>query len=145
MSTKKFTWMYLSLVMLGIIGIWLGYRAFESTNIPFWLGPLIVLCAVSSLILVFRRDLRCPTEREKIARWKRAAADGKGRFVVRQILFGQLALLPLLATDLFSSYRRDESWNPKSLLLMSAIMVGGIAISSLAWWHFQQRRYENAA
>jgi drug/metabolite transporter (DMT)-like permease len=137
LSSKSRTLGQILIVILGLLGLWLG------SHLQFWLGLIMFLGAAACFVVLFRRDLR-PTEQERRIGWKRAEAKGKFRFVARQVLLSELALLPLLAADLFNSYRNRELWNPRWLLTMCALMAGGSVLSSLVWWYFQERRYGNA-
>ena len=124
--------------MLGLLGLWLG------SHLQFWLGLIVFLGATTGFVVMFHRDLHL-TEQERRMGWKRVEDKGKLRFVIRQVLLSELALLPLLAADLLNSYRNGASWNPRWFLTMCALMAGCIALSSLAWWYVQERRYGKAA
>lgn len=147
MSEKNFALAYTPLMVLGFLGVWLGFQTDDPTDFRFWFGFIMVLGAVLGLIVVFRRDLR-PTKQEKSIEWKRIESKGKLRFVLIQVLLSEVGMLPLLATDLFEVYQRDmsrASLQALSWLLIIAILVAVFScLWAVMWWHSQERRYANA-
>jgi hypothetical protein len=126
------------IVMLGLLGLWLGSR------LQFWLGLIVFLIAAAGLVVMFHRDLR-PTAQEQRVRWKHIREYGKLRYVGRQVLSGWPLLLFLLAIDLSYSYNSRGPWNPRWFATLFGLWVGGIVLLSLGWWYWQQRKYGNVS
>jgi hypothetical protein len=126
----------LLIVMLGLLGLWLG------SHLQFWLGLTAFLVAFAGFVVMSHLDLR-GTERERRNGWKRIRGDGKIRYVGRQVLSGWPVLLFLLAIDLSSSYNSREPWNPRWFATLLGLWVGGIILLSFGWWYWQERRWGN--
>jgi hypothetical protein len=126
----------LLIVMLGLLGLWLGSRS------QFWLGLTAFLVAFAGFVVMSHLDLR-GTEQERRNGWKRIREDGKIRYVGRQVLSGWPALLFLLAIDLSSSYNSREPWTPRWFATLLGLWVGGIILLSFGWWYWQERKYGN--
>jgi hypothetical protein len=124
----------LLIVMLGLLGLWLGSHS------QFWLGLPVFLVAFAGFVLMSRIDLR-PTEQVRRRAWQIIRERGKLRYIGRQVLRGRPALLFLLAVDLSSSYQSGKSWDPRWLATFLALMVGGSVLISLGWWYWQERKY----
>ena len=84
------------IVMLGLLGLWLGSHS------QFWLGFIAFLVAFVGAAVMSHLDLRS-TEQERRNGWKRIREHGKLRYVGRQVLRGWPVLLLLLVVDLSSS------------------------------------------
>jgi len=126
------------IVMLGLLGLWLG------SHFQFWLGLIVFVVAFIGVLVMSHLDLH-PTEQERRSGWKRIREYGKLRYVGRQVLRGWPVLLFLLAIDLSSSYQSGKTWNPGWFATFFALMVGGSVLISLGWWYWQERKYGNVA
>src|SRR5437588_11107118 len=93
MSRKTLGICYALIVTLGVVGVWLGAVARDSTDVRRWLGLAALLAAISALVVVYQRDLR-PSEREKEIEWRHAQAGGKTRFLLTRLLLSQIVWLP---------------------------------------------------
>jgi hypothetical protein len=124
----------LLIVMLGLLGLWLGSHS------QFWLGVIVFIVAFAGVVVMSNIDLR-RTEQERRSGWQSIRADGKIRYVGRQVLQGWPVLLFLLAIDLSSSYQSGKPWDPRWFVTFFALMVGGSVVISLSWWCWQERKY----
>jgi hypothetical protein len=122
------------IVMLGLLGLWLGSHS------QFWLGLIAFLVAFAGVVVMSHLDLR-PTEQERRSGWQSIREHGKLRYVGRQVLRGWPVLLFLLAIDLSSSYQSGNPWDPRWFATFFALMVGGSVMISLGWWYWQERKY----
>ena len=126
------------IVMLGLLGLWLGSHS------QFCLGLIAFLVAFAGVMVMSHLDLR-PTEQERRSGWQSILAHGKLRYVGRQVLRGWPVLLFLLAIDLSSSYQSGQPWDPRWFATFFALMVGGSVLISLCWWYWQERKYGNVS
>ena len=124
------------IVMLGLLGLWLGWHS------QFWLGLIVFLVAFTGVMVMSQVELG-PTEQERRSGWKRIREHGKLRYVGRQVLQGWPVLFFLLAIDLSSSYRSGATWNPRWFAALFALLVGGYVMISVGWWYWQERKYGN--
>lgn len=124
------------IVMLGLLGLWLG------SHLQFWLALIVFLVAFTGALVMSHLELR-PTEQERRSGWKRIREQGKFRYVGRQVLRGWPVLLVWLAIDLSSSYQGGKTWNRAWFATFFALMVGGSVLISLGWWYWQERKYGN--
>jgi hypothetical protein len=122
------------IVMLGILGLWLGSHS------QFWLGLIAFLIAFAGVVVLSHLDLRA-SEQERRNGWKRIREHGKLRYVGRQVLGGWPVLFFLLAIDLLSAYQSGTTWNPRRFATFCALLVGGSVLISLGWWFWQERKY----
>jgi hypothetical protein len=122
------------IVMLGLLGLWLGSHS------QFWLGLIAFLVGFVGVVVMSHIDLR-PTEQERRSGWQSIRAHGKLRYVGRQVLRGWPVLLFLLAIDLSSTFQRGKPWDPRWFGTFFALMVGGSVLIALGWWHWQERKY----
>ncbi|MGI9164904.1 MAG: hypothetical protein ACR2G5_00695 [Pyrinomonadaceae bacterium] len=128
----------LLIVILGLLGLWLGSHS------QFWLGLAAFLVAFAGVVVMSHLDLR-PTEQERRDGWQRIREHGKLQYVGRQILRGWPVLLLLLAIDLSSSYQSGKSWDPRWSATFFGLMVGGSVLISLGWWYWHERKYGSGA
>lgn len=128
----------LLIVMLGLLGLWLGSHS------QFWLGLIVFLVAFAGVMVMSHFDLR-PTEQETRSVWQNMRADGKLRYVGGQVLRGWPAFLFLLANDLLGTYQSGKPWDPRWFATFFALMVGGSVLISLGWWYWQERKYGSAS
>ena len=142
MSRKSLALWYALIVALGILGVWLGSVAHDSSDVRRWLGLAALLGAVSVLVVVYHRDLR-QSERDKEFDWHRAQAHGKTRFILTRLVLSQVVWLPevtvavghLLQTG---SLRGLSAPQPSAYLFAVAAAVFSVTWS-LFWWHRQER------
>jgi hypothetical protein len=122
------------IVMLGLLGLWLGSHS------QFWLGLIAFLVAFVGVVVLSHLDLRA-SEQERRSAWQSIREHGKLRYVERQVLLGWPVLLFMLAIDLSSSYQSGKPWDPRWFATFFALMVGGSVLISLGWWYWQERKY----
>lgn len=122
------------IIMLGLVGLWLGSHS------QFWLGLIVFLVAFAGVMVMSHFDVRS-SEQERRSGWQSIRAHGKLRYVWRQVLSGWPVLLLLLAIDLSSSYQSGEHWDPRWFATVFALLVGGYVLISLCWWYWQERKY----
>ena len=122
------------IVMLGLLGLWLGSHS------QFWLGLIAFLVAFVGVVVLSHLDLRA-SEQERRSAWQSIREHGKLRYVGRQVLSGWPVLLFLLAIDLSSSYNSREPWTPRWFATLLGLWVGGIILLSFGWWYWQERKY----
>jgi len=128
----------LLIVMLGLLGLWLGSHS------QFWFGLIIFLVAFTGLAVMSRLDLR-PTKQDRRIGWKRIQECGKLRYLGRQVLSGWPLLLFLLAIDLSGSYNSSKPWNLRWFATFFGLWVGGSVLISLGWWYWQERKYRGVS
>src|ERR1051325_7447288 len=95
---------YLTIVILGFVGVWLGSVAIDSTDIRRWLGLAALIAAVAGMVVMYLRHVR-PSRREKEIAWELIRARGKRRFVLRQVLVSQVVWFPILFGAAYELYR----------------------------------------
>jgi hypothetical protein len=122
------------IVMLGLLGVWLGSHS------QFWLGLIAFLIAFAGVVVVSHLDLRA-SEQERRSGWKRIREYGKLRYVRSQVFRSWPVLLFLLAIDLYGSLQNGAGWNPRWFATLFALLVGGNVLISLGWWYWQERKY----
>jgi hypothetical protein len=138
------------IVTLGIIGVWLGSVAVDSTDIRRWLGLVALIAAGVGIVVMYLRHVR-PSEREKQIQWQQIRSRGKARFVLRQVLVSQVVWFPILFGAAYELYRTGSltasSAPPRWWYIIAAANALFSVAWSLTWWHRQEkiRRPPNAA
>ena len=134
MSRIRFALMSLTVVMFGILGVWLGSASVDSADIRRWLGLSFLLVGFFGLVVIYRRDLR-PSHREKEIEWQRIKACGKFRLVLNQLLWSQVVWLPVLFGGVYELYQtRAVTLPPPWWLVLAAISAAFSFVWSLTWW-----------
>lgn len=126
------------IIMLGLLGLWLGSHS------QFWLGLTVFLAAFAGLVVMSHLDLR-PTEQERRSRWRRIREKGKLRYVGLQVLRGAPIMLFQLVIELGGSYQSGTPWNPLGFATFCALLIGGLVLISLGWWTWQERKFGSAS
>ena len=150
MSRTTVATSYLTIVSLGLIGVWLGSIAVNSTDIRRWLGLVALTGAVVGMVVMYLRHVR-PSEREKRTQWQLIRSRGKARFVLRQLLVSQVVWFPMLfgaAYELYKTGSLTASFVSSRWWYIIAAANALCSVAwSLAWWRRQEktRRPSNAA
>src|SRR5882762_1469570 len=100
------------IVMLGLLGLWLGSHS------KFWPGLIAFVGAFAGVAGISHLDLRA-TEEERRSGWKRIREHGKLRYVGRQVLRGWPVMFFLLALDISNTYQRG----PRFLTTFFTLLV----------------------
>jgi hypothetical protein len=145
MSGKAFTLSLISLLAIGVTGVWLAAGGSQQSPLRLVAGLCLTLGAVAGLLIVFRRDLT-RGEAEKRAEWAKAKAAGRRRFVLRQALnsLGSLLLpaLGVLGGQYFMGRPAGAIWYTlRAFVFLAAIIIPVTVLLALAWWHSQEKRY----
>ena len=149
MSRQKFALYFVSLLALGLLGVWLVFENLRDSTPKFVAGLALMLAAVVGFVTVFRRDVRA-TEAEKRAEWEKAKAMGRRGFVLRQVLGVVLVLLLFRAAELCVSYfsgrpLADSARSLGDLLWLAPAGAAAVALWALAWWNWQSKKYAGTA
>src|SRR5207244_10436084 len=112
MSWKSRTLTSMSIVIVGLFGVWIGSQTDVSEDLRFWVGLTVFIIAFAGLIVMSRRDLR-PSEQDKMIEWQQIKARGRARYVLIQILLSQVVWLPVLFGYLFGIFT-TRTWRSMS-------------------------------
>ena len=150
MSRKTFTLYFVSLLAVGLVGIWLTAFSNSGNSTPRAVAGLaLMLAAVVGFVTVFGREVRA-TEAEKRAEWAKAKAMGRRGFVLRQVLVLLLCLLLFEAFKLFGNYfsgrpLAESARSLGDLLWLVPAGVAPVSLWALLWWNRQSKKYGETA
>jgi len=145
MSRRRFTLYFISLLALGLAGVWLNFHNPRELTGRAVAGLVLIFAAVVGFVVVFRRELRT-TEAEERAEWAKVRPQGRRGFVRSQVLgsLPPLLLFPLVITS--GSYYPGRPLGEQLqdlgyLLWLAPGVVALVALWSLAWWNWQEKKY----
>jgi hypothetical protein len=149
MSGKAFTLSFISLLAVGLAGFWLVSGSPGQSAFRLAAGLSLMLAAVAGFLIVFRHDVKM-TEAEKMAEWAKAKAQGRGRFVLRQLLNTLLAFLLVPLLGLCRAYFNNRPVGAAleglgTLGITSGVLALLVCLWAVAWWHSQEKKYAGSA
>jgi hypothetical protein len=149
-SRKTFTLYFISLLAAGLVGFWLTAFGNSGNSTPKAVAGLaLMLASVVGFVVVFRRELRT-TEVEKMAEWEEARAQGRRGFVLSQVR-GALTIMLLSSVAVASVGYSPGRPLGEGLLDLAYLLwavpacAALVALWSLAWWNWQEKRYAGHA
>src|SRR6185295_9137613 len=104
MSPRVVATRYSTIIILGLVGVWLGSVAVDSTDMRRWVGLATLLAAVVGLVVMYLCHVR-PTKHETEIAWKQTWSRGRLRFVLRQVLVSQVVWFPILFGAAYELYK----------------------------------------
>jgi len=104
MSPRVVATSYSTIIILGLVGVWLGSVAVDSTDMRRWVGLATLLAAVVGLVVMYLCHVR-PTKHETEIAWKQTWSRGRLRFVLRQVLVSQVVWFPILFGAAYELYK----------------------------------------
>jgi hypothetical protein len=142
MSSAVVTTSYLTIVIIGVVGVWLGSVAVDSTDMRRWIGLAALIAAVVGMVVMYMRHVR-PTQREKEIAWEQIRSRGKRQFVLRQVLVSQAVWFPILFGAAYELYKTGSltalSTPPRWWYVIAASNAVFSFVWSLASWRRQEK------